>query len=232
MGTPLILTRPHEQSAQFWGQVAATCPGRFIPILTPLMEIRAEETSLDIDGAQALLFTSRNAVAQFAARSDRRDIPALCVGHATARVAQDHGFIAQSADGDAAALATLVAQSHVPDGGHFIHFRGAHSAGNLVDALLGEGIPTEERVIYDQRALPLTDSARSALEQSPCIIPLFSPRSARLLVEQLQGLTPARHQIIAISEAVATEATRVPGSTITVAQHPSATAMLAAIASL
>jgi len=104
---PLLISRPIDQSEQFAREVAAGCPGRYETVISPLLEIRPEVGSVDTSGAQALLFSSRNAVREFARRSAERNLPALCVGDATAQEAASHGFSAMSANGDVSALAAL-----------------------------------------------------------------------------------------------------------------------------
>jgi len=118
MALPILITRPQDQSEQFAALVQAAFPGRFEPIISPLLEIRPEPGSVDTSGAQALLFSSRNGVQEFAKRSSERSLPALCVGDATAQEATRLGFSAMSSGGDASSLAALAAQSYLPDS-HF-----------------------------------------------------------------------------------------------------------------
>ena len=230
MVQPILLTRPIAQSKAFWDSVSKRFPERFDPVLSPLLEIRAETAQIDTTGAQALLFTSRNAVDQFAMRSDARDVPALCVGDATAALARQHGLSASSAGGDAAALAGLAAASYVPGSGHFIHFRGAHAAGSLVDALLAEGIEAEERILYDQHARALTEEAQTMLSRFSTIVPLFSPRTSAVFHDALQHLSAKPPHIVAISEAAAAPIRRVPHQSLQIASAPNAQAMLDALA--
>lgn len=232
MTRALLLTRPAPQSTQFWSAVDQHCPGKFAPVLTPMLEIRAEPATLDVSGAQALLFTSRNGVEQFAMRSDIRSVPALCVGHATAQVAQSHGFSASSAGGDVAALAALAAAAYVPDAGHFIHFRGAHGAGSLVNALLAEGIMAEERILYDQHSCPLTDDAKAALTRPDTVVLAFSPRTAAIFVTEYQALTANPPHVVAISTSAAAPFRTMAHASLHIATTPDAAAMLSSLAAL
>ena len=108
--------------------LAAELPGRFRPVVSPVLEIVPLPAPLDLDGLQGLIFTSANGVEQFAARSPDRSLPAWCVGAMTAAAARRAGFAARSADGDVGDLAALVVAGHRPGAGDFLHLRGAHAA--------------------------------------------------------------------------------------------------------
>jgi len=226
MTVPLLITRPKAQSEEFAAQVEATSPGRFAPIISPLLEIRPEPGSVDTSGAQALLFSSRNGVREFAKRSTERGLPALCVGNATAREAASLGFSAMSAGGDASGLAALAAQSYLPDFGFMLHFRGAEAASDVTGALLGEGIPAEERIIYDQFPLYLTDEAITAVHQKKALATAFSPRSANLLASGIASVDARQLSIVAISENAAAPLRSADINEIYVAQLPNTRAIL------
>lgn len=232
MATPLILTRPHHQSMEFWAHVAAHCPGKFEPVLTPLLEIRPELASVDLTNVQAILFTSRNGVDLFGQISSRRDVLALCVGARTAAAAQMLGMSASNAGADAAALASLAAMSYVPEAGHFLHLRGAHATGDIASALAAEGIPVEEQILYDQIALDLTDEAKAVLAAKSCVVPLFSPRTATAFVDGLGGMTPPDLRFVAISHNTASPLRSLNSGIVVVAERPDVPSMLDCIAAL
>lgn len=130
----LLLTRPREQSLAFATALERVLPGRFQALVAPMLAIAPTGAPIALDGIQALLFTSANGVAQFAAQSPERGLPALCVGAMTTEAARRAGFAATSAEGDVAALARLARDAWRP-GGTFLHVRGRHAAGDLVAAL-------------------------------------------------------------------------------------------------
>ena len=106
-----------------------------------------------------------------------------------------------------------------------LYCRGLHTRGDLAARLETAGIPTDEVVLYDARPLPLTRAADAVLSGSrPVVLPLFSPRSARLLAANPIA-APVR--AVAISDAVA-EAWNGPGD-MRVAQEPTAEAMVRAV---
>lgn len=226
MRRPLLITRPQAQSEEFAAIVKAQIPGEFKPILSPLLEIRPEPGSVDTSGAQAILFSSRNAVREFARRSNERSIPALCVGNATAQEAKEAGFSAMSANGDVSALAALAVQSYLPDFGHMVHFRGAESTGDLIGSLMAEGVPAEEHIIYDQFPLYLTDEAKTRLNGQKAVAVVFSPRSANLLRDEITGLDTQKLTIVAISKNAAEPFAGVTLEKIYVAAVPNTQAIL------
>lgn len=233
MTIPLLITRPKEQSEELAETVSELMPGKFEPIVCPLLEIRSEPGSLDIAGAQALLFTSRAAVVEFSKRSDERHLPALCVGDATAEVATSFGFSSMSADGDVSALATLAAASYLPDLGYFVHFRGGETAGDLVGALAGEGIPAEERIIYDQFPLFLSDETKARLKSMDrCVATVFSPRSANLLADELPSEIALRTSIVSISVNASLPFQNINVREVSVAKVPKLEAILEILAAI
>ena len=203
MMRPLLITRPEPQAKDFAEAASRSCPGKFEPVVSPLLEIRPEPCSVDLSGAQALLFTSQNGVRAFADRSSDRSLPALCVGAATAQLAASLGFSAMSADGDASALASLAAQSYLPDFGFMLHFRGGEAAGDIVGTLAAEGIPAEDRIIYDQYPLFLSAEAKAKIDGRHAVVVVFSPRSANLLADELDAIDTSRTIVAAISPAAA-----------------------------
>lgn len=231
MRPALLLTRPHEQAMEFAAKVEARCPGAFSPlVIAPMLEIVAEPATPDFSNCQALLFTSRNGVEQCATRWPERHMPALCVGDATAKLASAHGYAAISAGGDVAALAGLAVQSHLPDAGIMLHMRGAETAGDLVQSLVGEGIDAAELVIYAQNPLPLSEAARQVLSgEGPVVAPVFSPRTARLIAAEAARdpqLKFAQTTFVALSSAVAEPLLPIKRCEIRVCERPDAATML------
>jgi uroporphyrinogen-III synthase len=181
----LLLTRPRAQSEAFAAALAKTLPGRFEPVMAPLLEIVPVAAEIDLADAQGLLFTSANGVAQFAAQVADRSLPAYCVGDMTARAARAAGFSARSADGDVEALAALVIAAARRGGGAFVHVRGRHAAGDLVGRLAAAGVPARGLALYDQVARAIDGVAAEMLAAGGiAVLTAFSPRSAAALARQ------------------------------------------------
>ena len=226
----LILTRTRDQSEAFARALEARLPGRYRPLIAPLLEIVPVGAPLALDGLQGLLFTSANGVAAFVARSSERGLPALCVGAMTAAAAREAGFVARSADGDVAALADLAAATHRPGQGAFLHVRGRHAAGDLAGRLAGRGIEVRAAEIYDQAARPLDPSVAALLRHGGATVAIFSPRSARLLADALRPGDLGGAITVALSPAADAPLARLGPARRIVAAEPTRDGMIEALA--
>ena len=210
MPKPLILlTRPEGASRRFAAQVEALggeC------VIAPLMRIVAvPHDSARLHAARRLVLTSVHAVPAAGPGAGRM---AFCVGPATAQAARDAGFEVVEGPGDAARLAPMLAGE-----AGLLHPHGHH---------VTAGLPVEGMVVYDQIALPLPESGCAVLAGArPVLLPLFSPRSARLARAAIEGAT-APVQPLAISAAAAADFGDWPTQP-PVAQTPDADGMLALI---
>ncbi|TNB87688.1 uroporphyrinogen-III synthase, partial [Paracoccus marcusii] len=163
----LLMTRPGDDSERTAARIGADV------IVAPILQI----VPVDHDGAAlarapGLVFTSAHAVAS---AGPGRGRPAICVGERTGQVARDAGFAVIQGAGTADSLVPLIAASPVP----LVHPHGRH----LAQRLAVPGI-----VVYDQRPQPLTARARAALMGArPVVVPVYSPRSARLLAGMAAG---------------------------------------------
>lgn len=182
---------------------------------------------VELAGIRHLLFTSINAVHAFVRLNEKRDIPALCVGTHTAKVAQAAGLVARSADGSASDLVALALSVTGP----FLYPRGVHMARDIASDLRASGQRVDEVVVYDQTALPLTAQARAALtDRTPCLVPLFSPRTARLFMAECRTLLPRATTAICISQNVADQLDPARFQKLIVANQPTAAAVTREIA--
>lgn len=232
----LLLTRPRAQSEAFAANLAERLPGRFAPVISPLIEIAANPAPLDLGGARGLLFTSANGVTEFSRRTSARDLPAYCVGEMTAAAARAAGFVTFSAGGDLADLAALVARAaSAPGAGAFVHVRGRHAAGDLAGRLAADGVEVRAAEIYDQTPRPLTPEARSLLARGEvATVAVFSPRSARLFAAEAAAAGADLSRAAAVSISAAADAalgTAGFGARI-VASRPDREGMLEALARL
>lgn len=229
----MLLTRPAAQSARFAAQVQARFEAGPEIVISPLLEIVETEAAdaladpRNFDGVGALAFTSENAVTVFARHQDGRAWPAYCVGDRTAQAALKLGFEAIAGPGTATGLVDVIATAPPP--GAVLHPCGAHLAADLAGALAARGVSARAMVVYDQVARPLNRAARAALAgPGPILIPVFSPRTARLLAPELQAAT-ADLRLAAISPAVAEALGVQSGARMEVARTPRAEAVLDAL---
>lgn len=200
----LLLTRPRPQSERFAESLRAALRGLRVTI-APLMRIELHPPGVGAaDGVAGLIFTSENGVAGFVAGCARRDLPVWCVGPRTAQAAREAGF-AQVLEGGGDARALIATLLDRRPQGPLLHARGRHAAADIAGALREAGIGARDLVVYDQQAQPLPPAGAALLaSRGDVVVPVFSPRSARLLAAHLpQGGTRARLHLVAISAAAA-----------------------------
>jgi uroporphyrinogen-III synthase len=178
----LLLTRPAPQAEAFATLVRAglgPVRGAVQPIvLAPLLRIRhlaADWTP----GAEALIFTSAQAIEPFLKREEAAGRIAYCVGDQTAQAAGVAGFEARSASGTAEELIAMILAER--PAARLLHPRGEHARGAVVRRLAEAGLMAEEVVVYAQEEVAPSEEAKALMASGkPVLAPLFSPRSAAL----------------------------------------------------
>lgn len=229
-GVPVLITRPASQAARFAAQLGADCP-RARAILAPMMAVEFLSATLPQGPWQALILTSETgaeAAAQLAGQSLSLPKRALCVGDRTARVAAQAGFEPLSAQGAAEDLLEMILSRPERD---FLWLHGEDRAFDFPAALAAKGRRCDGVAVYRQRALPLSAEALAALARpGPLILPVFSPRSARLLAAALPADLAADLYPVAISPKALAALPEPLKSRGIVAAAPEAMAMIRAIA--
>ena len=221
----LLLTRPQKDAQAFAQEVLSHQPAAQI-LISPVLTITPIGTLPDLSAYAAVVFTSRHAVACFAHAHIPKKMTCFAVGEATAEAAKKLGFSVINSAGAAQDLILLVQKTGAA--GPLIHPHGQHARGQIATTLTKKGIPCAECVIYDQIETPLSIQARALLTQPQALlVPVFSPRSARLL--QRYGPLPNGSEIIAISQTVAACFSTQAHIKTTVACHPNRGAMLKAV---
>lgn len=231
MTTPrviLLMTRPEAAGRRFVAGLPGTMRERITPCYAPLMEIVPTTGPVEIGAARGLIFSSAAGVEAVADRVKARDLPCFCVGETSAQAARDAGWsraraVALDAEG---LLARLTCD---PPEGPLLHLRGAHARVPIAARLSEAGLPAREAVVYDQPERALTDEARDHLEGArPVLVPLFSPRSARLFAQGHAGGAPLR--LLAMSPAVADVVAGLDAASLEVAGEPTGAAMRSLVA--
>jgi uroporphyrinogen-III synthase len=221
----LLLTRPQKDAQAFAQEVLSHQPAAQI-LISPVLTITPIGALPDLSAYAAVVFTSRHAVACFAHAHIPKKMTCFAVGEATAEAAKKLGFSVINSAGAAQDLILLVQKTGAA--GPLIHPHGQHARDQIAAPLTKKGIPCAECVIYDQIETPLSVQARALLTQPQALlVPVFSPRSARLL--QRYGPLPNGSEIIAISQTVAACFSTQPHIKTTVACHPNRGAMLKAV---
>lgn len=231
----ILITRPEGDASNLAAQLA-----RFgiASAIEPMLDVHdLPGDAPDLGGVQALLFTSANGVRAFAKRCERRDLPVLAVGNATARAAFDAGFVSvESAAGDIYALAELVRDRRDPAAGTLLHAAGTTVAGDLRTLLADDGFQVRREVLYEARpARQLTPQTAGLLRQGKLDgVVIFSPRTAETFVELLKAAqlsaVCARLTAFCLSWAVANVIETETWRQIRVAARPEQTALVDMIA--
>jgi uroporphyrinogen-III synthase len=206
-------------------------------VLAPLLAIEtATEMPLELDGAQALIVTSRNALRALATHRELAaslQLPLFTVGEATAKAAAELGFTrVTSGPGTGEGLAQLIADALDPDAGALVHLAGETVAFDLKSALQAKGFTLRQPVLYRAvAATRLPESVLTLLNEGKLDgVILMSPRTAAIfaaLVVRHEALTQAsRLDCYCLSAAVAQAVEPLKARTI-VAARPSEEDILA-----
>ncbi len=232
----LLVTRP-EPDAHRQGEVLAA-RGHDV-VLSPLLAIEAmPEVDLGLDGAQALIATSRNALRALASHPERAAairLPLFAVGDATAKEAEGLGFGAvTAAAGTGEMLARLISDTLDPGDGPLVHLAGETVAFDLKSALAAKGFTVKQPVLYRAVAAPaLSEEAISRLTAGDIDgVILMSPRTAAIfadLVRRHGAVTQASRLICYCLSAAVAQAVRPLGATTIVAAEPREEELLALI---
>ena len=223
----ILLTRPVLQSQRFAAALGDA-------LISPLMQPEFLSPVLPAGDFAAVVLTSETgaeAAGRISATGGMLPQRAFCVGSRTAEAARAVGFVASSAEGAAGDLLAHVIGA--APRGPLLLLRGQDSVGDLQNRLISAGIETVSLIIYRQVALSLSDAAVAVLQgDCPVILPVFSPRSARLLVAELRRIAAkAPIWLAALSPAVA-EAFDFPTIHTEIAARPDSAAMLRAVQAL
>ncbi|MBT8408450.1 MAG: uroporphyrinogen-III synthase [Alphaproteobacteria bacterium] len=222
----IVLTRPAAQAERFAQHCARRFGGRIETLIAPVLKIEPLRPDLEPKPEQSLVFTSENGVLALGPNPAVKGRTAYCVGPQTANAARALGMDAIDAGGAAGDLIARILADMPP--GPLLHVRGAHARGHVAQALKAAGLDTQEVIAYRQTEQPLSSEAILRLSGSaPVILPVFSPRSAKLLAMQVPRLGPGVLPI-SLSAAVAEALPASPNEPVVVAE-PNGEAMLASI---
>jgi uroporphyrinogen-III synthase len=224
----VLITRPEPGASETAARLTAL--GLF-PIVAPVLSI-IHRNVRPPDQLAATLLTSRNAVQ--ACPPSLHDHPVFAVGAATAAQAKKTGFSRVfSADGDATALATLVANTLAPQDGTLFLPTAQRQGGELAASLRQRGFRVLRRVAYEAVSVEtLPQAAAGALRQGELAAAMFfsgetSRHFVRLLRAAELGEAVRDVEAVSISERAAVALRSLPWRRICVAAKPNQDAMLA-----
>jgi uroporphyrinogen-III synthase len=234
----LLVTRPEPDATKLKTQLEAL--GHEV-LTEPLIRIRFEGADeVDLEGAQALIATSRNGVRALAtsrAMGAARALPLYAVGPGTAAAAKALGF-QQVIMGPRAAkdLVTLIALQAEVNGGPLVYLAGDMLAADVAGELRRLGFSVHEPVVYTTEVAgrlgrPTIDAFEAGSIDG---VLLFSPHTARVYVGLLEAhdLVGAAGDCVhfCLSAAVARELDRLGPVRTAVAARPNLQEMLALVA--
>ena len=182
------------------------------PIITPVLDINFRaEIKADLNGVQALAFTSANGVRAWGPRRPERDLPVYAVAATTAETARETGFDdVRVGGGKVDALAAKIIDELDPADGAVLHVRGIHVAGDLKGALKAAGFQLREAIGYGAVSVDqLNEKAIAALVSGgPVSVLIHSARGAKSFLDLVRrfGLEKWLRNVTAygISEAALT----------------------------
>jgi uroporphyrinogen-III synthase len=194
-------------------------------LIAPLLTTIPRAFDTDVEGAQALIFTSTTGARAFPDASRARATPVITVGDASAAAARAAGFVnVRSADGDAATLAALIIATLDPSGGALIHIRGEHVAGDVAGQLAAAGFRVDQRLAY---SAVQAETLPPALAEPLDVVLLYSARAAAAL--RALGAPDAASRTAACLSAGVAQAAGPGWGRVIVATRPREDALLDAI---
>jgi len=240
-GRRVLVTRPAEQAGAW---AAALRAAGAEPVCVPMIETRGvagPDLGPALAAADAVVFTSANAVRHFAERARPTGGEAaivLCVGAATAAAAARAGFanpIVPSARADAESLARAIAGAYAPAGRRFLVPHGSLARDGLAERLRAAGADVEAVCVYETVPAAFDAAAlRVALvagELDACTF--ASPSAAKAFAAGLDAAARAaarRTALAAIGETTATALRAAGLAPQVVASHASAQDLVDALA--
>lgn len=233
----ILVTRPRPDAERF-GEVLESL-GHQVEI-EPVFEVAArDDATIDLDGIQAILFTSANGVRAFCSAlkgccpSDLKP-HVFAVGDASARMAAEYGFTQiESAGGDVTDLIKLVADRLDPAAGGLFHAAGSKLAGDLKGGVEAAGFAFRRAVLYETREISdLSPKVATLLSDGQIdAVTFFSPRTASSFVRLAcaAGLEERLEASLAVclSRAVRDKLKPLRWKSVLVADRPTQAALLA-----
>jgi uroporphyrinogen-III synthase len=187
----LLITRPEEDGSRLAERLTAL---GHEPALLPLIAIEYSDAQLPpLDGVQALIATSRNALrglARDAAFARAKRLPVYCVGEASAALAHELGFRdIRCGEGTAKDLVPLIARTARHNAGALLYLTGEHIAFDLSAVLAALRFTVRRTILY--RAVENPDAAPALaafLRHGPSGVILMSARTAEIFAGHLKTI--------------------------------------------
>ena len=192
------------------------------PVVAPVLEILPNtDAIIDLEGVDALAFTSAAGVAAFATLTGERGLVIFTVGDATAGAARAAGFAdVRSAGGDVHALADLIAAA-TPRPSLVLNPIAAAPAADLPALLAERRVSARAVVVYQNRETVL-DATPADLDG----VLIHSASAARAVARRLADANLSAVTASSISRAAAAPISGLVWRRIAIAPFPNETALL------
>lgn len=218
-GARIWVTRAQPQAAATAARLRTL---GFEAVVAPVLEAAPVTGAvIDLEGVDALAFTSAAGVAAFAVLTGARDAAVFTVGDATARAARGAGFSnVRSARSDVRTLADLIA-AVTPRPVLVLNPTAAEPAADLPALLAERGVAARSVVVYATR-----ETVLGAIPVDLDGVLIHSARAARAVARRLAGADVSAVTAYAISLAAAAPLSGLGWRRIAVAPFPNETALL------
>lgn len=203
-------------------------PLGYEPIILPAAILRPTNSSIDINGIQALLVTSSNAPNLANLTPEILTLPVYAVGDATAKAARNAGFEnVVSAGGDASTLAVLAADRLKPKDGALMHLRGHEVAGDVAGLLGACKFEVRATEIYETIDNPeFGEKINQILAKNDGIIMFHSPKGAQRFRKYADFSLLKNWSALCISQASSIPIDEPIWANFLIAQKPNEAAMI------
>ncbi|MBU2091911.1 MAG: uroporphyrinogen-III synthase [Alphaproteobacteria bacterium] len=232
----ILLTRPKPESDALARQLAGSGFECRVEPMLDIVPLDPGPLPVEMAAVQAILVTSANGATRLPALTERRDVPVLAVGDATAAAVRALGFSSvSSANGAVDDLAALAIKTLDPAQGPLLHAAGETVAGDMAGTLQAAGFTLHRVTLYEARpAMEISPGTAAALKRGRLdAILFFSPRTAETFVTLAReaGLASAfsRLTAVAISEAAAAPCRALPWHSVIIAATPTQDGIVAAL---
>ncbi|MGE0755059.1 MAG: uroporphyrinogen-III synthase [Alphaproteobacteria bacterium] len=159
--------------------------------MTDILLIHTARTELEqalSENPSAVLLTSRHGARALAALSTIRDLPLLCVGESTGKIAESLGFTRVTVTGqDVDGMIDYILSAY-DDEASFVYPSAEHIRTDLGEALAPHGMQTVRVVAYEARQVDgLSDTLSQHLRQGHVDVVTFLSARTASIFEQLVG---------------------------------------------
>jgi uroporphyrinogen-III synthase len=201
-------------------------------VVAPLLVVQPiAQASVDLTDAAAIVFTSANGVAAFAALSPERLLRVFAVGDATAAAARRERFKSVlSTQGDVHALAAALTARRRELAGVIVYPAAAEPAQDLAAALAPAGLTVRQTAVYETAPVPPPASLLARLPEIDGVL-LHSAKAAGALADVLLDHPTPHLTAYCLSRQVAAPLSGAELAGVHVAPAPNEAALLAMLES-